>query len=88
MNKFVSAVLAVALSATSVTFAHADDELGHDWMPAQQVLDKVLKSGYTDISKIEAEDGQWEGKGRKNGQKMKFYADPKTGEITSEKPDR
>ena len=88
MNRFASAVFAVALSASSVTVAHTADELGPDWMPAQQVLEKVLNSGYTDISKIEAEDGQWEGEGMKNGQKMKFYADPKTGEITSEKPNR
>jgi hypothetical protein len=47
----------------------------------------VLKSGYTQVSKIEAEDGRWEGEGIKDGKKMDFHADPKTGVITSEKVD-
>jgi hypothetical protein len=58
-----------------------------DWMPAQQVIETVLKSGYTQVTKIEAEDGHWEGEGIKNGQKMEFHADPKTGAITVEKAD-
>jgi Peptidase propeptide and YPEB domain len=39
-------------------------------MPAQQIIDKALKSGYSQVSKIEADDGRWEGKGTKNGQKI------------------
>jgi len=31
-------------------------------------------------------DGHWEGEGVKAGKKMQFHADPKTGAITSEKP--
>jgi hypothetical protein len=87
MNRFASIVLAAALSAGSIGFAHADMPEA-DWMPAQQVIEKVLKSGYTLISKIEADDGRWEGEGIKNGQKMKFHADPRTGEIISERLDR
>jgi hypothetical protein len=56
-------------------------------MPAQQVIETVLKSGYTQVTKIEADDGHWEGEGVKNGQKMEFHADPKTGAIIREKPD-
>ncbi len=39
------------------------------------------------MTKIEADDGRWEGEGIKNGKKMEFRADPKTGAITHEKPD-
>jgi hypothetical protein len=60
---------------------------GPDWMPALHVMDKVLNSGYTHVTKLEADDGRWEGEGLKNGQKMEFHADPKTGVITSEKLD-
>ena len=38
------------------------------------MIEQVLKSGYTQITKIEAEDGRWEGEGIKNGQKMAFQA--------------
>jgi hypothetical protein len=48
---------------------------------------KVLQSGYSQVTKIEADDGRWEGIGIKNGQKMEFYADPKTGLLVSEKLD-
>ena len=33
------------------------------------------------------DDGRWEGEGVKNGQKMAFQADPKTGAITTENLD-
>jgi hypothetical protein len=51
----------------------------------EQVIAKVLQSGYSLISKLEADDGRWEGEGIKNGKKMDFHADPKTGVIISEK---
>jgi hypothetical protein len=56
-------------------------------MPMEQVKQKVLQSGYTQVTKIKADDGRWEGEGIKNGKKMDFHADPKTGQITHEKPD-
>jgi len=44
-----------------------------------------LKSGYTQVTELEADDGRWEGEGIKNGQKMDFHADPNV--ITFEKLD-
>jgi hypothetical protein len=85
MNKLVL-VFAVALSLVVLNLAKADQP-GPDWMPAQQVIEQVLKAGYTQVTKIKADDGRWEGEGLKNGQKMEFHADPKTGVITSEKLD-
>ena len=85
MNKLVL-VFVVALSLVVLDLAKADQP-GPDWMPAQQVIEQVLKSGYTQVTKLEADDGRWEGEGIKNGQKMDFHADPKTGVITSEKLD-
>jgi len=60
---------------------------GPDWMRADQVIQKLLQSGYTMISKIEADDGRWEGNGIKNGLKMEFHADAKSGVVTFEKLD-
>ncbi len=83
----MATVLAGSLAIGSVKLVKADQPAA-DWMPAQQVIETVLKSGYTQVTKIEADDGRWEGEGIKNGQKMEFHADPKTGAITFERPDR
>jgi hypothetical protein len=50
-------------------------------------IQKALNSGYTKVTELKADDGRWEGEGIKNGQKMEFHADPKTGVITSEQLD-
>ena len=78
--------LALTLLLTSGTIALADQP-GADWMPAAQVKRKLMDAGYTSITSFEADDGHWEGEGVKNGTKMQFHADPKTGAILSEKPD-
>ena len=65
MNKLASIAFAVALSMGSLNLARADQP-GPDWMPAQQVIEQVLKSGYTQVTKLKAEDGRWEGEGIKN----------------------
>jgi hypothetical protein len=57
MNRIAPVVLAVFLSAGSTNFAHADRPEA-DWMPIQQVIEKVLKSGFTLVGKIEADDGR------------------------------
>jgi hypothetical protein len=86
MNRFASVVFAIALSTASIGLARADQP-GPDWMPAQQVIEKVLQSGYTQVTQLEADDGRWEGEGIKNGQKMEFHADSRTGVIILEKLD-
>jgi hypothetical protein len=86
MNKFASIVFDLTLSASSLSLAKADQP-GPDWMPARQVIEQVLKSGYTQVTQLEADDGRWEGEGVKNGKKMDFHADPKTSVITFEKLD-
>jgi hypothetical protein len=86
MNKIACAGFAAALSFGSLDLAKADQP-GPDWMPVQQVIEQVLKSGFTQVTKLEADDGRWEGEGIKNGQKMDFHADPRTGVVTFEKLD-
>jgi hypothetical protein len=71
MNKFASIVFALTLSASSLNLAKADQP-GPDWMPAQQVIEQVLKSGYTQVTQLEADDGRWEGEGIKNGKRWTF----------------
>ncbi|MCK1360470.1 PepSY domain-containing protein [Bradyrhizobium sp. 199] len=77
----------LVLGSLALSSAASADQPGADWMPMEQVKAKVMESGYTQVTKLEADDGRWEGEGVKNGQKMEFHADPKTGLIVSEKPD-
>lgn len=63
------------------------DQPGPDWMPMEQVKAKLMASGYSSITKIEVDDGHWDGEGIKNGMKMKFELDPKTGDILGEAPE-
>lgn len=77
----------VALLALSGQAPARADQPGADWMPAEQVKQKLASEGYSAITEFEADDGHWEGEGTKNGRKMQFHADPKTGAILSEKPD-
>jgi peptidase YpeB-like protein len=86
MSRIASVGFAAALSISSLNLAMADQP-GPDWMPAQQVIEQILKSGYSQVTQLEADDGRWEGEGIKNGQKMDFHADPRTGVITFEKLD-
>jgi len=86
MNRLVAGALCVSLLMGASTMARADQP-SPDWMPAEQVKVKVLQTGYSQVTKLEADDGRWEGEGIKNGQKMEFHTDPKTGVIISEKLD-
>ena len=86
MSKFATIAFAAMLWVVPFNLANADQP-GPDWMPAEQVKAKAMQSGYTQVTKLKADDGQWEGEGIKDGARMEFKADPKTGAITSEKPD-
>lgn len=87
MPRFAPLALVVTLACAASSGAFADQP-GADWMPADQVKQKLMAAGYTSITEFEADDGHWEGEGVKNGVKMQFHADPKTGAILSEKPDK
>jgi|UniRef100_Q07QG0 hypothetical protein len=86
MKKLMSAALAAGLIVGSASLASADQP-GADWMPAEQVKQKLTQAGYSQINELKADDGRWEGEGVKNGTKMEFHADPKTGAIIKEKQD-
>ncbi|SFM17130.1 Peptidase propeptide and YPEB domain-containing protein [Bradyrhizobium sp. NFR13] len=86
MKRLAATALCGSLLLGSSTVARADQP-GPDWMPMEQVKTKVLQSGYSQVTELEADDGRWEGEGIKNGKRMEFHADPKTGVIVSEKLD-
>lgn len=86
MIRFSALIIIAGLSASTLSLAKAD-EAGPDWISAKQVIKIAKQAGYSRISELEADDGHWEGEGIKNGRKMEFHADAKTGEILSEEPD-
>jgi len=79
-------VLSLAVLAGPVGTARADAP-GADWMPADQVIQKLTAAGYSSVSELEADDGRWEGKGVKDGRTVEFRADPRSGALLDEKRD-
>jgi class 3 adenylate cyclase len=67
--------------------ALGDDRSGTDWIPAAEIRQKLLATGYTSITELKPDDGLWDGKGTKNGVEVRFHVDPRTGAILSEKAD-
>lgn len=83
MKKVLGFTSAMLLIGATVVPALADKP-GADWITAEQAKAKLTAAGYTSVTKIEADDGHWEGKGVKNGQAHEFHVDPHTGAITKD----
>lgn len=82
---FTGLALAGALGA-SAAWA---DQPGADWKVNKDQAEASLKAaGYTQITKIEADDGHWEGEGVKaDGMKYDFHVDPYSGKVTKDEMD-
>ncbi|BBH45789.1 PepSY domain-containing protein [Pseudomonas sp. KU43P] len=65
------------------------DQPGADWTVTKDQAEATLKgAGYTQITKIEADDGHWEGEGMKaDGKRYEFHVDPHSGAITKDEVD-
>lgn len=86
MRNATKLIVVTAISAALAGPALAD-RVGSGWISIEQATQKAKEAGYVEVSKIEADDGRWEGKGVKNGQMLEFHIDPKTGAISNEHPD-
>ncbi len=80
-------VAAFGLAGSAAAFAD-NDVPGADWMPQEQVIQKLEAAGYSNVTGIHADDGHWEGKGVKNGQITEFEVDPRSGSFLKEEIDR
>ena len=85
--RLLTPALATILLIGSAELAFADRP-GADWISADQAKEKLMAAGYSNVTKIEADDGRWEGTGVKNGQVHKFHVDPHSGQITRDEVDR
>ena len=79
-------ILSLALAAAVPALAD-NDQPGADWLPKDQVVQKVEAAGYSSVTGLKADDGYWEGKGVKNGVITEFHVDPHSGAITKEEVD-
>jgi len=83
----LTATLAAAAALTA-GMALADRP-GADWITIDQALAKAKAAGYTQVHKIEADDGgYWEGEGvKQDGKVYEFRVDGKSGDVTRDKLD-
>ena len=80
-----SLLVAAALTVGAAGIAYADMP-GADWMTKEQVTSKLKGMGYTQVMKLEADDGHWEGHATKDGQTFEIHVDPHTGALTKNEP--
>lgn len=59
---------------------------GADCMTKEQVTKKLTDMGYTNIRKLEAEDGHWESDAAEGSTVYETHVDPQTGELTKNEP--
>ncbi|MCJ2079936.1 PepSY domain-containing protein [Methylobacterium sp. J-090] len=78
--------LALTLALCLASGAAAADTPGADWLTPAQTRQALKAAGYSEITKLEADDGHWDGEGIKAGRRMKFDADPRTGAVLGEVP--
>jgi hypothetical protein len=70
-------VAGAALGLSTPAFA---DVPGQGWLPVSKVAAVLEKRGYQ-VTKIEADDGHWEGEAILKGAKYDFHVDPRSGRI-------
>ncbi|MBF8777557.1 PepSY domain-containing protein [Pseudomonas fulva] len=86
MIRLFTGLALVGAMGASVAWA---DQPGADWKVDKDQAEAALKgAGYTQITKIEADDGHWEGEGMKaDGKQYEFKVDPRDGRIVKDELD-
>jgi hypothetical protein len=89
MKTMTRVLTGLALAGALGASAAWADQPGADWKVNKDQAETVLKgAGYTQITKIEADDGHWEGEGIKaDGKQYEFHVDPHSGNITKDELD-
>lgn len=76
--------LSMMLALTMIASPALADQPGANWLPNNKLSAAIAKQGYH-MTKVEADDGHWEGEMTKNGRVYEFHANPLTGKLTSVK---
>ena len=85
-TRFIALAPMMLVLAAATSPAHGDQP-GADWMKSDQVIEKLTALGYTNFSKIEADDGHWELEADLKGVRYDLSVDPKSGEVIKSEPD-
>lgn len=85
-TRFIALAPMMLVWAAATSPAHADQP-GADWMKSDQVIEKLTAQGYTNFSKVEADDGHWELEADLKGVRYDLSVDPKSGEVIKSEPD-
>ena len=80
-------MLIAAVVATGLSTPTLADVPGRNWISSAKVAAMLAKRGYR-VTKIEADDGHWEGDAVRRGLKYEFHVDPRSGQVTKMKRDR
>ena len=78
MIKTLLMAVVAAASLGSPAFA---DTPGKGWISDAKVKTILAKRGYQ-VTKLEADDGHWEGEARRGRVQYEFHVDPRTGAVT------
>lgn len=71
----------MALATGLLSVPAAADVPGIGWITREQIGKILARKGYQ-LTKIEADDGHWEGEATRAGVTYEFHADPRTGKLT------
>ncbi|QUS42055.1 PepSY domain-containing protein [Tardiphaga alba] len=81
MKCHLGVLTAIGFCAIASTLAIADQP-GADWITKDQAIQKLKSMSYTDVRKLDADDGHWEGDAVKDDKTYEIHMDPKTGALT------
>lgn len=84
MKKLVLAAVAVCFTAPAFAAEICVDHPKDQWMTEEAITKAVTEQGY-EVKNVKAEDGCWEVKGTKDGQRVEAYFDPVSGELVKTK---
>lgn len=71
----------ILLSALTIAGPALADQPGRNWIGRPALDQAIGRQGYH-ITKVEADDGHWEGEMTKAGKLYEFHADPRSGHLT------
>lgn len=77
----IKKLLVVAVTTTVIGAPAYADMPGKGWISSAKVKNMLAKRGYR-VTKLEADDGHWEGEARKANASYEFHVDPRSGAIT------
>ncbi|RRV04247.1 PepSY domain-containing protein [Pseudomonas sp. v388] len=88
MNVLTKPLAALALLSAMISSTAWADQPGADWISMQRTQEILKGAGYVLVTRIEADDGHWEGKGiKEDGMEYEFRMDPHSGKITQDEKD-